>query len=103
MSEEKQGLFDKLYAASKDIIDAAKKPLIKGSIKRKLASAYDDASGKINEAELKMQANRVSFDKYDVNLILEQQAVIDKCKELQNRIKGEYQTLFAKEMVIEQD
>ncbi len=98
---ETTGLFDKLYSAGKAVYDEIKKPVIKNKIARKLAAAYDDATLKIGEAELKMQKNREDFEKYDVNVILEQQGIIDTALGLQERIKVEYKTLFGKEMVIE--
>lgn len=98
IAEKSTGLFDKLYSAGKEVIDAAKKPLIKKSIKRKLHSAHDDAEDKINQAEIILQNLRSDFQKYDVNKILEEQAKIAKLKGLQKDIQAEYRELFSKEM-----
>lgn len=91
-------LFDRLYAAGKVVFDEAKKPLVRGSIKRKLHAAMDDAQGKINEANLQISKTRESFDTYDINKVLEQKAIITKCLQLQEEIKGEYKELFGKDM-----
>lgn len=84
-------------------IDAAKKPLVRNKVKRKLAAAYDDASAKINEAELKMQKGREDFENYNINAILEQKAIIKQAKDLQDSIRMEYTELFAKDMTFESD
>lgn len=103
MAETATGIFDKLYAAGKQVYDEVKKPLIKNKIKRKLSSAYDDASAKIGEAELKIQKVRESFEDYNINTILEQKQLIKQAKDLQEQILVEYKELFGKEMVFEQD
>jgi len=100
---ENLGLFDKLYAAGKEAFDKLKKPVIKNKIKRKLNAAFDDATLKIGEAELKIQNTRSDFENYNINTILEQKAIIAKAKELQVGIKEEFLELFGKEMSIEQD
>lgn len=100
---EPTGLFDKLYSAGKQVYDEVKKPVIKNKIKRKLQSAYDDASLKIGEAELKIQKTREDFDNYNINTVLEQKAIITQAKQLQDQIKSEYKELFVKEMTIEID
>lgn len=97
------GLFDTLYAAGKEVHDAVKKPLVKNKIKRKLSSAYDDASAKIGEAELKIQKVRENFEEYNINTILEQKKLIDQARDLQEEIKAEYRELFDKEMTLEED
>jgi hypothetical protein len=96
-------LFDKLYSAGKQVFDELKKPVVKNKIKRKLQAAFDDASLKIGESELKIQKTRENFDGYDVNTILEQKAIITQAKGLQDQIKAEYKELFGKDMTIEVD
>lgn len=103
MSETKKGLFELLYAASKQVLDEIKKPQIRNKIKRKLHSAYDDAEAKIGEASSKIQKCREDFENYNVNTILEQKAIITQLRKLQEEIKEEYSELFAKEMQIEID
>jgi hypothetical protein len=100
---ETQGLFEKLYAASKMVLDEVNKPIIRNKIKRKLHSAYDDADGKIGQAKMTIQKTREDFEKYDINSVLEQQAIIRKAQDLQADIKAEYLELFGKTMVIERD
>ena len=100
---ENKGLFETLYAAGKSVIDEIKKPQIRNKIKRKLQAAYDDAECKIGEASLKIQKTREDFENYNINLILEQKAIITSLRKLQTEIKEEYLELFAKEMRIEMD
>lgn len=97
------GLFEKLYAAGKELLDTAKKPLVRNQIKRKLSSAYDDASTKIMEAEMKISKQRESFADYDINKILQEKATIRACQNLQADIKEEYQTLFDKTMPVNEE
>lgn len=98
ISTTKEGIFDKLYAAAKEVYDLAKKPLIKNQIKRKLSGAYDDASNKIIEAQLAINKARESFDQYNVNTVLQNQMTITQCKLQQTAIKVEYLELFGTEM-----
>jgi hypothetical protein len=99
----KKGLFDTLYAAAAEVWDAAKKPLIKNKIRRKISASYDDAANKILECELKIQNTRKDFEHYDINVVLAEQQTIDRLKELQARIKAEHLTLFAKELATGED
>lgn len=101
MTEIKKGLFDKLYAASKEAVDALKKPLVRNQIKRKLEKAHDDATDKINEANIAIDKHREDFSNYDVNAVLKYKATITQCKNLQTEIKAEYEELFAKSMPVE--
>lgn len=102
-TEKQQGLFDKLYAAAKEVFDAAKKPLVKNRIKRKLSAAYDDASNKILEAEASISKTREDFENYDVNIVLNQKKIISQCESLKELIKNEWKELFATEMKTGED
>lgn len=100
---KREGLFDKLYAAAKEVYDEARKPLVKNKIKRKLSSAYDDACAKISEAEMKIQKSREDFDNYNINTIIEQRMLISQAEQLKELVREEYLELFAKEMKVDED
>ena len=88
------GLFDKLYDATDEIKKAMKKPLLKNSLKRKLASAYDDAERQLDDAQIALQNAREDILNYGINQVLDQQETIGRCKELQTLIVAEYKELF---------
>jgi hypothetical protein len=92
------GLFDKLYAASKETLDELKKPQIKKSLQRKLCSAFDDAENKIIDADKALEAARGDFQNYDINRVIEQQFLVEKLRRQQTIIKAEYKVLFDVEM-----
>lgn len=93
-----KGLFDELYALTKETSKMLKKPIVKRQIKRRLTAAFDDAeSNKIN-AESELQDMRSDFENFDVNDILEKKLIIVDNTKLQSMIESEYETLFGKVM-----
>ncbi len=104
--EMPQGFFDTMYGAGQAVLDAAKKPLVRNSLKRKFRSAYDDARTRCIDEENKITELRSRFDSFDLsstNGILERRRTIARCKELMEEIKAEYQVMFGSEMKIEED
>jgi len=99
---EDKGIFEKLYAASKEVLNEVKKPLVKNKIKRKLKAANDDAFSKIDDAESAISKIREDFENYDVNKVLQQRAIITQAKKLQDEIAAEYQELFAETIPTEE-
>jgi hypothetical protein len=90
--------FDEMYDASKDDKKAARKPLVMNSLKRNLASAYDDAEQQKLEAQNRIHDARENYKSYDINEILEAKRLLKRCAELQEAIKGEYEELFGTSM-----
>ncbi len=102
MSEVKEGLFDKLYSASKEAFDLMKKPIVKNKLKQKLKAAFYDAQLKIGEASLAINKTRESFDGYDINKVLEQRQIIVLAEQHQKNIQAEYLELFGVAMPTEE-
>jgi len=94
-----EGLFEKLYGATTEAIKLLRKPLVKKALKRKLRASLDDASCKVIDATTKIEAERAKFDGMDVNLIVEQRLIIDRCEKVKEMIKAEYKELFAEDLV----
>jgi flagellar motility protein MotE (MotC chaperone) len=103
-NEKKQplGIFNQWYAATEAVKNAAKKPMIRGAVSRKLYSAFDDAASKIIDAQEKLTNLRLegNFSKYEVNARLDARGAIEDLKKLQDHIKAEYKDLFGKEMKV---
>ncbi len=91
-------LFDKLYDAGTETLKKLSKPLKERSLKRKFQSCFDDATKKMEDAELAINDLQENLDTYDINKILEYKLVIKDCKELKNEIAEEYKTLFGEEI-----
>lgn len=94
MSDTITRLFDEIFAATKETIQAAKKTTIERKIKRKLESAYDDAEGKIIEAEEKIDTLQRDFNSFDVNAILKEEYTIVDLKSVQEKISTLHKKLF---------
>jgi len=103
MSTEKKGLFEKLYGAGKEVLDAINKPLVRKALKRKLASAFDDTIKRIATSEKELSKLRADFENYDVNAILKHRQEINDCLLIQADLKAEYKELFDAEMKIEDE
>ena len=93
-------LFEELYFGTEKDIKDLNAPLIKRSVQRKLYSAWDDAEKKKLDAEAKILELRKDFKNYNINSILEQVHVMDKCNELQFEIEEEYEELFSEGMEV---
>jgi hypothetical protein len=98
-----EGLFEKLYGATTEAVKALRKPLVRKALKRKLRTALDDASSKVIDATTKIDAERSKFDGMDVNLIVEQRLIIDRCEKVKEMVKAEYKELFAEDLVEESE
>ncbi len=105
MTKEKntQGMFDKLYSASKEVLKMSKKPLEERKLKRKIKSAYDDAINKEQEAEEALNIQREKLADMDINSVLDNLSKIRKTKETKRLLKEEYKVQFGKEMNVNED
>ena len=98
MEDSKQTLFDKLYSASKELVNELKKPLIKSQLERKFSSAYDSAEEQRIDAELKLQELRSNFKHFEINSILELKATMKSAEETKEALAAEYKEYFGKEL-----
>lgn len=94
----KKSLFEKLFTMSEDEEKVAKIPLVEKKIKRQLDSAYDDAEGKIIEAQERKNKYMKDFDNFDINAILKQSQIITACKEVQEEIKALHRDYFGEDL-----
>ena len=94
----KKSLFEKLFTMSEDEEKVAKIPLVEKKIKRQLDSAYDDAEGKIIEAQERKNKYMKDFDNFDINAILKQSQIITACKEVQSEIKDLHRDYFGEDL-----
>jgi hypothetical protein len=94
-----EGLFEKLYGATTEAIKSLRKPLVKKALKRKLRAALDDASSKVIDATTKIDAERAIFDAMNVNVVVEQRLIIERCDKVKEMVKAEYKELFGEDMV----
>lgn len=92
-----QGLFDKFYAAGKDAIDAAKKPLAKRQLKRKCESSIDSCENSILKADLAIQKSLENIEDVDINVWLKHREEKLNAEETKENIKGLYLELFGEE------
>lgn len=98
---EVTGIFNKIYGASKEMLEALKKPQIERALKRKFESAYDDAEKMIVEKTFKItEVSSKDFERYDVNFVLDLRFEIDQLKDQQEKIKAEYLFMFGTEMKV---
>ena len=107
MAEEKtktrsdyKDLFEMLFDAKKEVLKLFAKPGVKRGIKRRHASAWDDAAGKIVAAEAKIFELQQNVAEIDLNGILTQKQLIRTCKELQADIEEDYEEFFSKKMEV---
>ncbi len=97
MSESKS-MFEKLFTMSKEDVKKSKIPLVEKKIKRQLDSAYDDAEGKILEAEEAQEVLLKDFENFDINAILTAIETINACKAVQKDISDLYKLYFGEEL-----
>lgn len=96
-------IFDDLYGASKEAIEAAKKPFIRKAYKRLFDSAYGETMTRLFQAQERVDAERKKFDKCDMNIIVDQKLKIDRCKNICVLIKEEYKEVFGQEMKVDEE
>ena len=105
MSEEKvndgpKTLFEKLFTMSDEDKQASKLPLLEKKIKRQLDSAYDDAEGKIIEAQERKEKCMKNFEEFDINAILEANQRMNACKSVQEDIKSLHKEYFGEDLKV---
>ncbi len=98
-----QGYFDKFFGAAQEIIDLAKKPLVRSQQKRKFRATYDDAVSQILDAESALTKMRENVKDIDIKGILEKRKFIDAGKRLQELIVEEYLLAFGKPMKVAEE
>lgn len=96
----KGGLFEKLYAAGKEVVDQLNKPFVRKALKRKLESAYDDACKKGSDAEAELNKERQNLTGYDVNKVLRLRETMCEADIIKTDLMEEYYTMFGVEMKI---
>ena len=101
--KEPQGLFDRLYAASEEVKKAFRKPVARRTLARTLRSAHDNALTQEQDAEDRITKEREKLTDMDINVIIEQNAVVERAYKAQKVIKNEYLIQFGKEVVISDD
>jgi len=98
VKDEPKTLFEKLFTMSDEDKATAKLPLIEKKIKRQLDSAYDDAEGKIIEAQERKENCMKNFEQFDINAILEANQRINACKTVQDDIKALHKEYFGSDL-----
>ena len=98
-----QGYFDKFFGAAQEIIDMAKKPLVRSQQKRRFRAAYDDAESKLLDATAAIEKLRENVKDIDVNAILEKRKFINACNLMKDLLKEEYLLAFGKPMKVAED
>ena len=101
--EKEVGYFEKFFGAAQEIIDLAKKPLIRSQQKRRFRSAYDDAANRMLDATAEIEKLRENIKDIKIDHILEKRKYINQCKLMQDFVKEEYLLAFGKEMKIAED
>ena len=94
----KTTLFEKLFTMSDADKKNAKLPLLEKKIKRQLDSAFDDAEGKIIEAQERKETCMKNFEQFDINSILEANQRIQACQSVQDDIRSLYKDYFGTEL-----
>ena len=97
---KKEGMFDKLYAKSKEALSAMKAPLEKRKLKRKFNSAYDQAIGKEQDALDKLNAEYEKLADMDISVLIQISRELNLAKEAQQIIKEQYEEVFGTALVI---
>lgn len=96
--EAPKSLFEKLFTMTEDEEKVARIPLMEKKIKRQLDSAYDDAEGKIIEAQETKNKLMKDFDNFDINAILKQSQIISACELVQSEIQVLHYEYFGTEL-----
>ena len=104
-----EGLFEKIYSAGKEALDAMKKPFVKSALKRKFHSAYDDAEVKKMDATTKVGTLREELiksgdkDNNKINEILQAKKSAETLQQMQDILKDEYKEIFAEDLKTRED
>jgi hypothetical protein len=109
MAEEKKSLFERIYGATKEVLDLAKKPLVKSNLKRKFRSAYDAAESQKIDSAAKLENLREELvksgdkDNKGINDILAAKKLNSTLTAMQDDIKAEYDLIFGETMKTVED
>lgn len=96
-TKAKKSLFDTLYDGCDEAIKAMRKPLARKSLKRKFRSGYDDAQGKIDDAEIAIEDEVKKITKCDLSVCLEKKDEIRQLKEMQQDLSDLYAEIFSED------
>lgn len=99
MANQAEKLFDKLYAAGQDVIDAARKPLAERQLKRKFQTAYDNVVTTKLESELAVQSALENMKDYNLQRVLEAKAAIKDADYTMEQIAAHYAEMFGESLV----
>jgi NACalpha-BTF3-like transcription factor len=91
------GLFTKMYGASKELVEEAKRPLVKNKMVRMYAAAKDSAESQKIDAEENIRVERMKFNNMDINAILRYKATIVSADETIKAIEEEAKIMFEEE------
>ena len=109
MSDEKKNLFEIIYGATKEVLDLAKKPIVKANLKRKFRGAFDAAASQKIDAAAKLQTLREELvktgdkDNKGINDILVAKKLETTLTAMQDDIKAEYELIFGEVMKTVED
>jgi hypothetical protein len=98
--------FDTLVNRTDDELKTQGISIARRMLKRKFASAYDDALGKIIKLQVKIDAMftniartpEAGVEKFDVNTYLDYVSHMKQYKEMRDALKSEYAELFGEEL-----
>ena len=94
---KKPSLFETLFTMTDEDAKKSKLPLVEKKIKRQLSAAFDDAEGRIIEAqEVKMKCMR-DVENFDINAVLTANQKIRVAMDIQYEIKELYKEYFGTE------
>lgn len=98
IDDKPKSLFEKMFTMTDADAKLSKLPLLEKKIKRQLDSAFDDAEGKIIEAQERKETCMKNFEQFDINSILEANQRIEACKSVQDDIRSLYKEYFSEEL-----
>ena len=93
-----ESLFNKMYSAGKDVIDAARKPLAEKKLKRKFQVAWDNADAQKIDAEESLNNCLEKIDSYNLSKVLEYKTTIKDADQIKKQIEEHYLQMFGEEM-----
>lgn len=94
-----KNLFDTLYAAGQDVIDAARKPLAERQLRRKFQTAYDNAATAKLEAEVRVQELQENLKSYSLESVLRYKQEIADQEFTMAAIATHYEEMFGEPLV----
>ncbi len=89
-------LFDKLYSATDELREKARKPFVKKKLKREFETAIDSAEMQKLEAEERIHALQNDIKSYDLNLYLELRSDLEAIERTIEVLKKHKEEMFNK-------